>query len=149
MTKPYRSKVIRNLKSATNSTLRTTGNIASKEVNKTFKWMATDHTGSTQRCSIMELEQRINYSLARMALGNRRIKRLNDSVQRLNNTGVGDSTFEIAIGWLIDHALYILDLMCGFIRPIVNYLLWTIFIIFMVVLFNGIFFYALFWFLFS
>lgn len=43
MTKTYRSKAIRNVKLATNSTLRTTGNIASKGVEKTAKWLVTAH----------------------------------------------------------------------------------------------------------
>ena len=91
----------------------------------------------------------MNYILASMTLGNRRVERLNDSVSRLIDTGVGDSTFEVAVGWLIDRALYVWDLLWGFIWPIVSYLLISIFTILMVVMFNVIFFYALFWFLFS
>jgi hypothetical protein len=149
MAKPYRSKAIRNIKSAANNTLRTTGNIASKGVIKTAKCLVTDHTGSTQRIGIMELKQRINYSLARMALVNRRMKRSNEQVQRLINTGLNDSAFEGASDWLIDHALYVFDLLWGYIWPIVSYLLWSIFIIVAIVVCNVIFFYALFWFLFS
>jgi hypothetical protein len=149
MAKPYRSKAIRNIKSAANNTLRTTGNIASKGVIKTAKCLVTDHTGSTQRIGIMELKQRINYSLARMALVNRRMKRSNEQVQRLINTGLNDSAFEGASDWLIDHALYVFDLLWGYIWPIVSYLLCSIFIIVAIVVCNVIFFYALFWFLFS
>ena len=149
MNKSYKSKAMRNIKSAANNTFRNTGNIASKGVNKTAKWLVTDHTGSTQRISIMELQQSINYSLARMALVNRRMKRSNERVQRLINTGLSDSAFEGASGWLIDHALFVFDLMWGFIWPIVSYLLWSVFIIVVIVLFNVIFFYALFHFVFS
>lgn len=83
-----------------------------KGVEKTAKWLITDHTGATERCSIMELEQRVNFHLADINLMNRRMKRLNDSVHQLIDTGIGDSTFEVAVGWLIDHALYVFDL-CG------------------------------------
>lgn len=84
-----------------------------------------------------------------MTLGNRRVGRLNDSVSRLINTGVGDSTFEVAVSWCIDHALYVWDLLWGFIWLIVFYLLMTIFTVLMVVMFYVIFFYALFWLVFS
>lgn len=108
------SKIIRNIRSAANHrAVRITGNIVSKGVCKTAKWMVTDHTNATERRSIMELEQSINYSLASMTLGNRRVGRLNDSVYRLINTGVGDSTFEVAVGWCIDHSLYVWDLLWG------------------------------------
>lgn len=91
----------------------------------------------------MELEQSINYSLASMALGNRRVER------RLRNTGAGASTFEVATGWCIDHSLFIFDLLWGFIWPIVFSLLMSILMVVLIVVFNVIFFYALFWFLFS
>ena len=108
------SRVIRNINSAANHrAVRTTGKYAVKGIEKAAKWMATDHTNAAQRTSLMELEQSINYSLASMTLGNRRVGRLNDSVYRLINTGVGDSTFEIAVGWCIDHALYVWDLLWG------------------------------------
>jgi hypothetical protein len=45
MAKPYvntRSKGMRNLKSAANGIARTTGKMAMKGTEKTFKWMATD-----------------------------------------------------------------------------------------------------------
>jgi hypothetical protein len=140
------SRVISNINAAANHrAVRTTV----KGIEKTAKWMATDHTNAAQRTSLMELEQSMNYILASMTLGNRRMGRLNDSVYRLINTGVGDSTLEIVVGWLIDHSLFIFDLLWGFIWPIVFYLLMTIFTVLMVVMFYVIFFYALFWFVFS
>ncbi len=137
------SKIIRNIRSAANHpAVRTTGNIVSKGVEKTAKWMVTDHTNATEFRGIMERQQSMNYVLASMALGNRR-------VERLLNTGAGASTFEVATGWCIDHSLFIFDLLWGFIWPIVFYLLMGILAIVMIVVFNFIFFYALFWFLFS
>ena len=138
------SKIIRNIRSAANHpAVRTTGNIVSKGVEKTAKWMVTDHTNATERMSIIGLQQSSNYLLASMVLGNRRVER------RLRNTGAGVSTFEVATGWLIDHALYVGDLLWGFIGPILLYLLMSILMVVLIVVFNFIFFYALFWFWFS
>ena len=144
------TRVIRNINAAANHrAVRTTGKYAVKGIEKTAKWLVTDHTGATQRTSMMELEQSANYSLASMALGNRRVERLLDSGQWLRNTGTGASTFEAATGWCIDHSLFIFDLLWGFIWPIVFYLLMGILTIVLIVVFNFIFFYTLFWFLFS
>jgi hypothetical protein len=143
MAKPYRSKAIRNLKSVTNSTLRTTGSLTSKGANKVGKWLVTDHTGAIVRSNFIGLEQSINFTLAKMALGNRRTGRLIDCTQRLIDTGVSDSTFETTVGWGADHAIYVFDLLWGFLCPIVSYLLMTILMIVMIVVFNVIFFYAL------
>lgn len=143
MTKPYRSKVIRNLKSATNTTLRTTGNITSKGVNKTAKWLVTDHTNAIERSSMMELEQKVNFILADVALMNRRTERVMESTKRFIATGIQDSSLDHTIGWCIDHALYIFDLLWGFIWPIVSYLLMTILMIVLIIVFNVIFFYVI------
>lgn len=138
------SKIIRHIRSAANHrAVRTTGNIVSKGVEKSAKWMVTDHTNATEFTGIMERQQSMNYVLASMALGNRRVER------RLRNTGSGASTFEVTTGWCIDHSLFIFDLLWGFIWPIVFYLLMGILAIVLIVVFNFIFFYALFWFLFS
>ena len=142
------SKAIPNLKSGTISTLRTTRNIATKQIEKTAKWIVTDHTGPTKRTKIMELERSANHHLASMALSNRRLDRLSDNVRRLINTNLGDSPFEVAVGWLVDHAFYICGQLLGFIWSIVCDLLVAIFSVLLVITFNVIFFCALFWFLF-
>ncbi|PPD45745.1 MAG: hypothetical protein CTY12_06880 [Methylotenera sp.] len=149
MTKPYRSKAIRNIKSATNSTLRTTGNLTSKGANKVGKWLVTDHTNAIERSSMMELEQKVNFHLADAELINRRATRLNVSTQRFIDIGIQDTNFQNATGWCIDHALYVFELIWGFIWPIVRYLLMTILMILAIVVFNVIFFYGLFWLFFS
>ncbi len=131
MTKPYRSKAIHNLNSAANSTLRTTGNIASKGIVRTAKWMATNHTNAFERCSIMELQQKTNYSRAVMDLALRRSNAVDES------------------GLVADYLEYLWELFWGFIGPIVSYLLMTIFLAVLIVVFNFIFFYALFWLLFA
>lgn len=149
MNKTSRSKAIRNLKSATNSTLRTTGNITSKGLNKTAEWLVTDHTNATERSSMMELEQKVNFILADVALMNRRTERVMESNRRYIATGIHDSSLDHTIGWWVDHSLYVFDLLWGFIWPIVSYLLMTVLMIVLIIVFNVIFFYALFWFLFS
>ena len=89
-----------------------------------------------------------NHHLASMALSNRRLDRLSDNVRRLINTGRGDSFFEIAVGWLIDHAFHLWGLLWDMIWSIVSDLLMTIFSVLLVIMFNVVFFYTLFWLLF-
>ena len=141
-------KATRNLKSATISTLRTTGNIARKGIDKTAKWLVTDNPRATNRNHMKEVERSANHHLASMALSNRRLDRLSDNVRRLINTNVGHSTFEIAVGWLIDHAFFIWGQHWGFIWSILSDLLMAISSVLMVIIFNVIFFYTIFWFLF-
>jgi hypothetical protein len=87
----------------------------------------------------MEVQQKINYSLAGITLFRRRMKRSNFRLQKLIKTGLGDSHFEVDIGWCIDHELYVFDLLWGLIWPIVSYLLMIV----MIIVFNVIFIYAL------
>ena len=141
-------KAIRNFKTATVITLHTTGYIATKGIDKTAKWIVTDHSRVTHRTSMMKLEQSAKYSLASMALSNRRLDRISDNARRLINTNVGDSTVEVAVGWLVDHAFYIWSLLWGIIWSIVSDLLMTIFSVLLVIMFNVVFFYTLFWLLF-
>jgi hypothetical protein len=61
MTKPNRSKAIRKLKSATNSTLRINGNVSSKGLSKTAKWLISDNKNAIESSRMMELEQKVNF----------------------------------------------------------------------------------------
>jgi hypothetical protein len=81
----HNSKAMHHLKSTANRTLRKTGNLATKVIDKTAKWLSTDHTRAKQRTIIMELEQTANHHLASMALSNRRLNRLSKNVHRLIN----------------------------------------------------------------
>ena len=141
-------KATHNLKTVTNSTLRTTRNIATKGIEKTAKWLVPDNPRAAHRNYMKELERSANNSLASMALSNRRLDRLSDNVRRLINTNVGDSPFEVAVGWLVDHALHLWGLLWDLIWSIVSNLLMTIFSVLLVIMFNVIFFYAIFWLLF-
>ena len=134
------SKAIRNFKSATNNTLRTTGLIATKGIEKTARWLVSGDTRATQRNNLIELERSANDHLASMSLSNRRLERLSNSVRRLINTGKGHSTFDVAVGWLVDHALHLWCLLWGLIWSIVSSLLMTIFSVLLIILFNVIFF---------
>ena len=142
------SKAIQNFKSTTNNTLRTTGLIVTKGIKKTAKWLVSDNTRANQRNNLIELERSANDHLASMSLSNRRLDRSSDSVRRLINTGKGHSIFEIAVGWLVDHALHLWCLLWGLIWSIVSSLLMTIFSVLLVIMFNVIFFYTIFWLLF-
>ena len=142
------SKAIQNFKSTTNNTLRTTGLIVTKGIKKTAKWLVSDNTRANQRNNLIELERSANDHLASMSLSNRRLERLSNSVRRLINTGKGDSTFEVAVGWLVDHALHLWCLLWGLIWSLVSSLLMTIFSVLLIILFNVIFFYTIFWLLF-
>ena len=139
MAKTYRrsnSKRIRNLRPVAKGI----GNIAGK----TAKWMATDHTGSVdyslRQGSVMESQQSINFILARMALGNRRVRRLIDRHQRLVDTGEEAGGFEIVSDWIVDRILFIWDLLWGFIEPLVSFILFGLFRIVLIVVVNIVFF---------
>lgn len=142
------SKAIPNLQSATNITLRTTCNIVAKGIDKTAKWLVKEDARSTHRNYVKQRERIANHHLASMALSNRRLNRLSNNVHRIINTGKSDSTFEVAVGWLIDHAFHFWSLLWGFIWSMVTSLLMSIFSILLVIMFNVMFFYAIFWFLF-
>lgn len=130
------AKTYRNLHSAANS--------IGKMAGKTAKWMATDHTGSVdyslRQGSVMESQQSINFILARMALGNRHVRRLIDRHQRLVDTGEETGFLEIASDWVVDRILFIWDLLWGFIEPLVSFILFGLFRIVLIVVVNIVFF---------
>lgn len=139
----HNSKAIRNLQSAGKGILRSTGNTAAKGVEETAKWMATDHAGGVEDVKWMQTQQSINSIAASMDLTIRSMERSNARVGRLIDTGVEDSKSEVFRGWLIDHLLYLWDLIWGLIEPILSYLFFSLMSIVLVILFNVIFFGAL------
>lgn len=50
------------------------------------------------------------------------MERANARVGRLIDTGVEDSKSKVFMGWLIDHLLYLWDLIWGLIEPILSFL---------------------------
>jgi len=133
----YRSKsrAMRNLKSATSSILLTTGKASMKGAESTAKWMATDHIGAAESNKLMEMWQEVNYAIASVNLSRRRMDRLTSP----NHTGI----YAVISGWVIDHSIYLLEILWGFIWPIVAYILWTIFTLVMIVLLYILMFYFL------
>jgi hypothetical protein len=117
-----------------NHLLTTTG----KGIEKTFKWMATDHSRSPEYLSVTETLQNFNYFLARQALISRR---LNRNMNRIYTT---PSRNELVRDWLIDHLLFTRDILWGFMKPILENIFYGLLRLVTIILVNCIFFYALF-----
>ena len=92
---------------------------------------------------LQELQQRINFSLARMKLGNRRVKRGNDQHSKFVDTGVDASTYEVASGWIIDHLLFVRDMLWGFFKPLLSFFFGAIRRLVLIILANVIYFGAI------
>jgi hypothetical protein len=131
-----RKRTLRSIHNAANHRLvNTTGNLAVRGIERTAKWVATDHVGTAQRSELMEIEQDVFFILADMALINRRAARNNESV------------LAFIAGWVIDYGLYLFDLLWGFIWPILMMLIWNIFSAILIAALVGLTFYLLFQFL--
>ena len=63
-----KSKAMRNLHSSAKGIAKSTGNTAAKGVEKTAKWMATDHAGSVEDIKLMQSQQRNGILFARSDL---------------------------------------------------------------------------------
>ena len=143
MTRSSRSKTMKNFNRTADRTLNRVGNVTVKGIEKTAKWMATDHTGAVARSSLMGLSQSVNFGIAELALINRRMQRNLDSTNKFIKTGIETTFLEHAFAWVVDYLHYVLDLIWGFVEPIVFNILFTIYNIFLILLFNAIFFFAL------
>jgi len=91
----------------------------------------------------MEAQQSINFILADIKLGNRRMHRENQAHARLVATGKEDDYIRTAWGWTADYLLFVLDLIWGVIQPIVLILVMLIIRIVLIIVFNAIEFYIL------
>ena len=120
-------------------------NFSSHIANKAFQGLAkhqSETNKSTHRyANIMEAQQSINFIFADIKLGNRHVRRGNLSHQRLVETGEADGYIRIAFGWIVDYLLFILDLICGIVQPIVLILYMLIIRIVLIVAFTAIGFY--------
>lgn len=131
-----KSRYIRNINAAAESrAVRTTGKYAVKGIEKTAKWMATDHIGSSHLSSLMEFEQKMNYSNASLNLSTRRLARYDQDL----------SLLESILGWIADYLEYVWDMLMGFTIPMIKMILWSVFSIVVIVVCNVIFFYGIFW----
>lgn len=93
--------------------------------------------------NIMEAQHSINFILAEIKLGNRRMRRSNQAHTRLVATSKNDGCIRVAFGWIIDYMLFVLDLIWGVIQPIFLILLMLIIRIVMTIFFTSIGFYLL------
>jgi hypothetical protein len=151
----YRSKYLRHLKSAAIGILRTSTKLASKATVGTVKWLATDHHGTTdfnlRQGNIMEAQHNINSSVASFNLSLRRSRRSLERLERKLNGGdeydlITDWTC-VAAGWIFDHLLYLLDILWGFIQPILEFIFWSIVRVVLIIVCYIAFFGAIFLFL--
>ena len=122
-------------------------NASSNAAHKTFKGLAK-HQSETNKtthryANIMEAQQSINFIFADIKLSNRRMHRENQSHARLVETGEADGYIRIALGWIVDYLLFILDLIWGVIQPILLILYMLIIRIVLIIFFTTIGFYIL------
>ena len=100
---------------------------------------------TTQYCfpssSPTALYQSINYTLAVSSLTLRRATRSIDRIDRLVETGQDYANTEVVWGWLIDHSLFIWDLIWGYIGPLITMIYWLLIRLVLVLVFNYVFFY--------
>jgi len=131
------NKAMNNLKSAGKDILKFTGKASIKGAEETARWMATDHIGTAESSKLIEMSQELNYAVAESMLFKRRMQRLVEESE--SKSGI----FGFIYGWLVDHAIYLLDLLWGFIWPIIVYLLWIIFSLVLMLLLYVLLFYVL------
>lgn len=97
----------------------------------------------------MEGQQSINFMLAKMELGVRRMDRRNQASERFLVTGKADGFNRVALDWIVDHALFVLDVIWGFIQPILLMILMLILQVVVIVVSTAIGFYLLYKVIFS
>lgn len=131
------NKAINNLKSASKDILRYTSKAAAKAANQTAKWLVKDHSGAEQGSKLMSMSQELNSAIADARLFKRRMQRLVDGAP--NKPTVWGGVY----GWLVDHFLYLMDLIWGYIWPILLYFLWLLWALIIMVLLYLLLFYVL------
>ncbi len=143
MSRSNRNKTMQEFNRTADRTLNKVGKITVKGIEKTAKWMATDHTGATRNSSLIDLQMSSNFSIAEINLNLRRMQRYNEQVSKYLNDGVEASSYEVVSGWLVDHIRYVWDVLWGFFEPIVSSILFVVFNSIVTFLFYCIFFYVL------
>lgn len=112
-------------------------NSTGQGVEKTFKWMATDHSRSPEYLSVTEALQSLNYLRAHQNLLTRRLDR---NIKNLYST---PSRNEFVRDWTIDHLLFTRDILWGFLQPILENFFYGLLRLIAIILGNFIFFYVL------
>lgn len=136
------------LVSAANQILNRTSNDAVKGFEKTAKWMATDHINSREASNLIEAMQRVNYWHAYIRRIDRR-QQVHLKVIRQIDSGKIPTRFDDLMRWLVDHLLFILDVLWGYINPMLMFVLRTLLSIVLGIIFTAILIYVLFKLLFS
>jgi hypothetical protein len=147
--KKRRSKAMRDFNKVSNVILNGTLNMTEK----TVKWLITDHSRTTEFSDTLSFltrfRQQRNYQKAQDDFKERRFQRFIDSQKRLMTTGRVDSDYERISAELADYARYFLDLFWGYMKPVLSAIGWHLYRILLIWLINIIYFYALFYLLFS
>jgi len=68
------------------------------------------------------------------------LKRSSDHLYKFINTGHQINVMEVVSDWIIDHLLYVKDLLWGFIEPVLTMIYWSVVRILLIIVFNVIFF---------
>lgn len=137
----------------TNRALRSIYNLADKGFRALSKQNASVAADASRNVDLMELQQKMHSFRASSALFDRqgyRLSKLRQNLDRYDKPPVMVqivSLAELAFGWVIDHCLYVLHLIWGFIASFLSMLFGAIFRTLVIILFNVIFFYAIFLFL--
>lgn len=136
-----------------NRVAKSTSKLANKGFNTLAKQNATVAADASRNVDLMELQQKMHSLRASSALFDRqshRLSKLRQNLDRYDKPPVMVqivSLAELAFGWVIDHCLYFLQLIWGFIASFLSMLFGAIFRTVVIILFNVIFFYAIYLFL--
>jgi hypothetical protein len=125
------------------SLLHASSKAANKAIQSLAKHQSETNETSNRYINVMEAQHSINFILARCHLMVRRTTRGNEEHARLVATGKEDGYIRIAFGWIIDHSLFVLDLIWGVIQPILLILVMLIMRLVLIVVFTVLGFYIL------
>jgi hypothetical protein len=112
------------------------GKVAGKGFQVLARQNASVDSHAASNISLMEMMWSSNFLLAKIALSARRRK-------RLMNTGSEVSTFEVAYGWMVDHLLFLWDVLWGVVEPILTLIFMTLLRVVLIIVVNVIFFGAI------
>ncbi len=134
-------------KQVSDSLINTSSRAANKAIQGYAKHQSKINESNNLYLTLMEGQQSTNFMLAKMELGVRRMERIIQAGDRFLETGVEAGFIDIAIGWIIDHALFVLDLIWGFIQPILLMILMLILQVVVIIVCTAIGIYLLFLFI--
>jgi hypothetical protein len=130
-------------KQVSKSLLNTSSSTTNKAIQSLAKHQSKTNETTNRYINVMEAQHSINFILARCHLMVRRTTRGNEEHARLVSTGKEDGYIRIAFGWIIDHTLFVFDLIRGVIQPILLILFMLIMRLVMIIFFTALGFYIL------